>query len=82
MQAFDRPDFLQALDRPGTLSVGADFGCSVCLARTASEVHAFVLGFHSMGWARDGLEIGSERQQVVVVGYKCTGGDTCKLHHI
>jgi len=32
--------------------------------------------------AQDRLETGSERQQVLVVGYKCAGGYTIRLHCI
>jgi len=66
---------VQAFNRPGALSAGVDFGGSVCLARPASEVHAFVLGFHSVGQVCDRLEMGNERQQVIMVGYKCVGGN-------
>ena len=64
VQAFGRPDFLQAFGRPGALSVGAAFKGLVYLTRPASEVCMFVLGFHNMGWAQDG------RQEAVNV---CSG---------
>ena len=72
MQAFIRPNFLQAFGRPGALSVGVAFGGLVCLTRPASEVCTFVLGFHSVGWVQDG-----KREAANVhggLGYKCAGG--------